>query len=524
LTGIMSSTLRASLISLQNSTVLFDQSSVRLGTGRKVNSALDDSRSFFAAQGLSNTASDLGLLLNNIGQSISTIKAAQNGLDGISTLLEMAETLTQQALDERAFVPSQSIRAQILDANPALYLPLDETSGGSAVNLGSGGAALNSNYQGGVTLGADPLYTFGSTNSAYFDGNNDRISVPNSALINTGNVPERTVELVFTADDVNSRQILWEEGGGTNSLSIYIDNGRVYANTRDAGDFGPFNISEDIQAGETYHVAAVFSDSQGEFRGYLNGELMGTGSVNRPLSPHTGAIGIGWMNNATYFHDGPAGGNGFYFNGRISDVALYNTALDQTELEAHSNAVQVTDSDITLYNDYQALLQQIDELVLDAGYRGINLLNSDTLKTNFNKDGSSSQNVQGADTSSRGLYLDTTTYENESDTEATLAAIRSAKDQIRILSSQMSNKIGVLNNRNDFISEIINNNLEGADKLTLADVNEESANSIASRTQQQIANSMMGVAARSHVAVLGVFSLGDRFTANSAGNGLFGSF
>ena len=203
---------------------------------------------------------------------------------------------------------------------------------------------------------------------------------------------------------------------------------------------------------------------------------------------------------------------------------MYNTALDQTELEAHSNAVQVTDSDITLYNDYQALLQQIDELVLDAGYRGINLLNSDTLKTNFNKDGSSSQNVQGADTSSRGLYLDTTTYENESDTEATLAAIRSAKDQIRILSSQMSNKIGVLNNRNDFISEIINNNLEGADKLTLADVNEESANSIASRTQQQIANSMMGVAARSHVAVLGVFSLGDRFTANSAGNGLFGSF
>lgn len=521
MTGIMSSTLRASLISLQNTTSLFDQSAVRLGTGRKVNSALDDSSSFFSAQALNNTASDLGLLLNNIGQGIQTIKSAQNGLQGISQLLEMAETLTQQALDERAFVPSQGIRGQILDANPVLYLPLDETSGGAAVNLGSGGAALNSTYQGGVTQGADALYTFAGTNSANFDGTNDRISVPNSPLLNTTNIAERTVELVFNADDVGGRQVLWEEGGGTNALTIYIDNGRVYFNARDAGDFGPFNISAPIQAGQTYHVSAVFSESQGQFRGYVDGEQVGTGTVTRSLSSHTGAIGIGWMNNANYFHDGAASGNGFYFNGRISDVAVYNTALSENELQSHSDAVQVTDSDIKLYNDYQAVLQQINELILDAGYRGVNLLNGDSLKTNFNKPGTSFQTVQGVDASARGLYLDTTSYESESDTRATLTSIRSAIDQVRSISSQMANKIGVLSNREDFIRNTINNNIEGADKLTLADVNEETALSISARTQQGLASSMMGVAARSHIAVLGVFSIGGAASSLTAGNGLF---
>lgn len=521
MTGIMSSTLRASLISLQNSTSLFDQTSVRMGTGRKVNSALDDSSSFFAAQSLSNMAGDLGLLLDNVGQGIQTVKAAQNGLSGISNILKTAEALTLRTIEERKFVPSDTLHNQILGGNPVLYYALDETTGGTAVNQGSGGSALDGTYRNGVTKGAESLYEYGASPSAQFDGVNDYISVPNSSLINLGSVAERTVELVFKADDVGGRQVLYEEGGGTNALNIYIDNGKLYANARDDGDFGPFNFNTDIVAGETYHVAAVYSDADGTFKQYVNGELVGTGAINRPLSNHSGAIGIGRMNSATYFHDGPGTGNGFEFKGKISNVALYNEALDERTMVKHSLAVSAKEIDFQLYNDYKVLLEQIDELVLDAGYRGINLLDSDTLKTSFNKEGSSFLKLKGEDASSKGLYLDDTTYEGEEITRETLASIRRAIDDVRSLSSRMTTNVNVLNNREDFIQNIINNNLEGSDRLTLADMNEESARAIAAQSQQQIASSIMGMAARSHVAVLGVFTLGDRYTAAVTGNGLF---
>ena len=115
------------------------------------------------------------------------------------------------------------------------YWRLDDVAGNTAVNLGSGGAAIDGTYRNAPTLGAAALYAGGNT-SVDFDGVNDHIGIPDSALINTASsTAERTIEMVFNADDVISRQVLFEEGGGTNHLSIYIDNGLIYFSGKDAG-------------------------------------------------------------------------------------------------------------------------------------------------------------------------------------------------------------------------------------------------------------------------------------------------
>lgn len=140
---------------------------------------------------------------------------------------------------------------------------------------------------------------------------------------------------MFNADTVSGRQVLFEEGGGTNAIVIYIDDGELYFNVRDGSgtQWGPFDIHAPVIAGTTYHTALVIDTVAGFVQGYLDGGLVGSGSALTTLSSHSGQIGIGGVNNATYFHDGAFSGNGHYFNGRISDVAIYNTALGQTALQ-----------------------------------------------------------------------------------------------------------------------------------------------------------------------------------------------
>jgi len=89
--------MRTNLLSLQGTANLLDRTQTRLSTGKKVNTALDDPVSFFAAQGLRNRASDLAGLKDGMSEAIQTVKAADAGITGIQTLIDAAKGLAQAA-------------------------------------------------------------------------------------------------------------------------------------------------------------------------------------------------------------------------------------------------------------------------------------------------------------------------------------------------------------------------------------------------------------------------------------------
>jgi flagellin-like hook-associated protein FlgL len=89
--------MRSNLLNLQGTSRLLDRTQVRLSTGKKVNTALDDPVNFFAAQGLTNRASDLAALKDGMSEAIQTVKAADNGITGITKLIESAKGLAQAA-------------------------------------------------------------------------------------------------------------------------------------------------------------------------------------------------------------------------------------------------------------------------------------------------------------------------------------------------------------------------------------------------------------------------------------------
>ncbi len=93
LTGGMRSTLN----NLQGTANLMDRTQVRLSTGKKVNSALDDPVNFFKALAHSNRASDLASRKDGMSEAIQLIKAADTGIKGLTDLLNSAKSIATAA-------------------------------------------------------------------------------------------------------------------------------------------------------------------------------------------------------------------------------------------------------------------------------------------------------------------------------------------------------------------------------------------------------------------------------------------
>ena len=94
--------MRANLFSLQKTSKDMEVTQNRLSTGLKVNTALDDPLNFFAAQGHRTRAGDLASRKDGMSEAIQTIKAANNGIEGITNLIAQAKSLAQSALSASA--------------------------------------------------------------------------------------------------------------------------------------------------------------------------------------------------------------------------------------------------------------------------------------------------------------------------------------------------------------------------------------------------------------------------------------
>jgi flagellin-like hook-associated protein FlgL len=89
--------IRSNLLSLQSTSTLLSRTQERLGTGKKVNSAIDNPTNFFTAQSLTNRSNDLSARLDGISKGVNTVKAADAGIKSITTLLKQAKGIAQDA-------------------------------------------------------------------------------------------------------------------------------------------------------------------------------------------------------------------------------------------------------------------------------------------------------------------------------------------------------------------------------------------------------------------------------------------
>jgi flagellin-like hook-associated protein FlgL len=90
--------VRQSLSAIQSTASAQQAQQLKLATGKRVNSAIDNPVNFFTSSGLSNRARDLSSLLDSIGQATKVIEAADKGIKALTKLVESAQGSARQAL------------------------------------------------------------------------------------------------------------------------------------------------------------------------------------------------------------------------------------------------------------------------------------------------------------------------------------------------------------------------------------------------------------------------------------------
>ena len=76
---------------------------------------------------------------------------------------------------------------------------------------------------------------------------------------------------------------------------------------------------------------------------------------------------------------------------------------------------------------------------------------------------------------------------------------------IRAFTAELGNNYSIITSRQDFTENLINILTEGADKLTLADMNEESANMLALQTRQQLAINFLSLTSQAAQSIMKLF-------------------
>lgn len=565
---VLSAALRNNLLSLQGTQKGIDATQFRLSTGKKVNSALDNPQSFFAAQALTNRASDLTKLLDGIGQSIQVIKAADNGVTALTNLINQAQSIATSAQDALA---SASTTAKVTGT-----VSLDGTKTWNTITgLGTNNViTINvTDPTGGTNKLVNQTYTVAASDTV-----NDVITKIND-LNTTNNLTTPAIsasldssgKLVFEAVNGGNLSVQFSDiAAQTDAGSLAVANALGFANIAKlnkngngtTGDIVGFTavasnslassglytavgtvaqgttlVKDVLNSAGTSLVTAVATDTlklsvggklSADLLHYVNGTFSGTATtttiqnlvdainhdstistlVSASFDTTTGKISLTPISasatDVQFQVTSAAAGSKYNLGFGVNTLQTAAVGLAAQETIRFGAAAGTLGS---LQTQYTSVLSQIDSLVTngDTGYRGTNLLNGNNLITTFNEGRTSKLVTSGATFNSSGLGLKAANFNSSASVTTTLTQVSSALSTVRNFGSALANDLATIQTRQDFTNNLINTLKTGSDALTNADQNEEGAKLLALQTRQSLGVTALSLASQSQQSILRLF-------------------
>ncbi len=495
----LSAGVRQNLLTLQSTADLMSTVQNRLSTGNKVNSALDNPNSFFTASGLNARAGDLGNLLDDMGQGIQTLKAADQGITAITKLVQSAKAKATQAASTSSQYQRKQFAAQYNEILTQIS-DLAKDSGYKGKNLLAGGAndltvsfnedntsklkisAIDyTDVEGGLGLaaldeganGATSFVLSGTTSSLTLAGSDGGPLVSSEALVNAASGYAVGDVLTF-GDGTSASPVATLTITATTTVKDLVD-------TIDqvAGANASFNESTGTLTVISNDTFVVANDGSGD-----------SANAATLASAAAAAFSAGTTSLVTSagFQDGDTltftDGNGYQ--------------LGSLEI----------DGDTTV-NDLINKLNDIDgvEASFDSTTGTVTIQSAVDLAINSdNKD----FNVSGFTAfagSADAVSLDAldSGFADDKSIDAILNNLNGALSTLRTQASTFGTNLSTVEIRQDFTKNLINTLTEGAGKLTLADTNEEGANLLALQTRQQLSTTSLSFASQADQAVLRLF-------------------
>jgi len=170
-----------------------------------------------------------------------------------------------------------------------------------------------------------------------FDGVDDYVLIPADTTGVNADFTDRTISLWFKTDNLNqTKAFIYEQGGGSHGLSIYLDAGVLYVGGWTSGWYqwlSTSGITPALKADQWYHVTWMLNSTSGEFEFWLDGEQVSTAAgPSNGISLHTNDNGIGAVSNGSRTQSSSVS-SGNYFKGQIDDIAIFDSALSSTDIE-----------------------------------------------------------------------------------------------------------------------------------------------------------------------------------------------
>jgi flagellin-like hook-associated protein FlgL len=475
---VLSKGIRNNLLQLQRTADNVSLTQGRLATGKKVNSALDNPTNFFTASSLNGRATDLSNLLDGLSNGIKVLEAADNGLKSITKTIESLQSTVRQARQDRTFKTS-SYTYSPTSITSAQNLTFSGGQVGSATTVGiqqevyTGTAATAV----GATGGGDLDITIGS-------GSPITVTIPNSAT---------TDQIVAAINDKLDSQtggdlgVTASNSGGTLVIKSAHGTAVTFADNATSGNgisasLG-FTSPTNTQTGKTLDT--------------LVDDINNTPGL-------TGKIRATVDNNKLRIE-----------NLSTADLTIAGISAAGVDGSATTQSIGPNDVRRNLVTQFNDLRNQLDKFTDDAHFNGVNLLRGDRLKLFLNENSTSTLEIQAKDNQGNvreitnnklGIVAATDQeFENDGALDSRLDQLKTALDTIRAQASNFGSNLSIVENRQDFTKATINTLKTGADNLTLADMNEESANLLALQTRQQLSQTALSLANQADQGVLRLF-------------------
>jgi hypothetical protein len=197
-----------------------------------------------------------------------------------------------------------------------------------------------------------------------FSGN-EALSIADNPQFNEGGEPyvQRSQTVVFrTGDDVTSRQVIVEEGGGTRGFNVYLNGGDLYVGAwnlndddEDSTPWGEHFLSTESNAGDggsgtvtvspntAYLVTLTYDAADAVLEAHVNGTLIGrvAGPANVGRFFDHNEFVLGAQRDGSIYDDigGDAREQGNFFTGRIAEFVAYGVDLTNAQRQLVESAL-----------------------------------------------------------------------------------------------------------------------------------------------------------------------------------------
>ena len=492
----LSAAVRESLLSLQNTSVLIQQTQGRLASNLKVSSAIDDPVAFFQAKSLSDRAFDFSERKAAIDQGISTVTAALDGVEAIEELVrqlkgvvgsmksasatQMSDLITQFN-DIRSQIDTQGIDSSYQGTNlvagtgTSLSIEFSEKSA-SLLTINSVDLTVST---AGLQVGSAVAFT------GQFVGD---FGTGNAGAINTGG---HNVETGLSAGTVS-----FTYEGGQNTFTTADSLLFTYGTEVLTVSVGGVNL---LNKNDVINISISSATTTGF---YINAK----DTLNLVYQAHSGsningtAITAGELFTLTYQGQTrtftTANGPITFTLGGVATVLTLGTAFGTgtTITQGGNIVVSALTAAVAASTGFQAVL---------SAFAGVTILSTSGDNTTGTIINGISASAVTADQGTN--FINFVQAGDSTALNDTISTLDSALTTLRTQSQILGTSVAVLKTRLDFTNTYVNTLETGASKLTLADLNEEGANLLALQTRQQLGIQALAFAGQAEQGILALF-------------------